>query len=133
MSCSENHPRQQTGEELKTAAHQNLEVHREVYIRLARRTFLKVLLEFGTASIDDVRDLVKVPDSINPKFFGAVPGLFARLNIIEAQSMVRTRRRAAHARHITLWRLTDIEKAQEWLRTHPAIEISENQKKEGGQ
>ncbi len=133
MTCSDNSPNQQTGEELKVKAHQNLEVHREAYLRLARRTLLEVLFEYGTASIDDVRDLVKVPTSINPKFFGAVPGVFARLSIITAHSIVKTRRRVAHARHVTLWRLTDIGKAQEWLRTHPPIEISEDKKREGGQ
>ena len=133
MSCSENSPNHQTGEERKLAAHVLLEVHREAYLRLARRTLLEVLFEYGTASIDDVRDLVKVPATINPKFFGAVPGHFARLNIISSQSMVKTRRKVAHARHVTLWRLTDIGKAKEWLRTHPALEFKEEKQREGGQ
>lgn len=133
MTCSENSPSQRSGEERKQVAHALFEVYRKAYLRIARRTLLELLFEYGTASIDDVRDLVKVPDSINPKFFGAVPGTFAKLNIITAQSMVKTRRRVAHARHITLWRLIDIDKAQEWLRTHPPLEFIDDKQKEGGQ
>lgn len=133
MSCSENHPSLQTGEERKQAAHALLEVHREAYLRLARRTLLELLMQNGTASMDDVRDLVQVPDSINPKFFGAVPGMLARLNIISAHSAVKTRRKVARARSITLWRLSDLGKAKEWLRTHPPIESKAEKQKEGGQ
>lgn len=61
-----------------------LEVHREAYFRLARRKLLKILIFQGTASIDDVRDLVELPVGMNPKLFGAVPSVLAIDHIIDA-------------------------------------------------
>ena len=47
---------------------------REDVMCRAQRALLEVLLERGTATIDDVRQRITLPPAISPKCFGAVPG-----------------------------------------------------------
>jgi hypothetical protein len=90
-------------------------------IRSAQRALLRLLLNQGTATADDVRAVVDLPPGINPKAFGAAPSLLAKRGIIAADGFTRSCRPEAHARPVTVWRLVDPLAAEQWLRTHPEL------------
>ncbi len=54
-----------TGEERKLAAHALLKARREWLIRAAQRALLNHLLKQDTATADNIRDVVAMPDDIN--------------------------------------------------------------------
>jgi len=109
------------GERRKSAAFALLAAHREAMIRRARRELLKVLLDRGEATIDDVRAVVPVPDGINPKALGPVPGGLAEAGIIVAHGYAKSTRPEAHARPVQVWRLADRAAAIHWLAMHPEL------------
>lgn len=96
-----------------------LEARREVYVNRGRRALLTALCYTGTASADDVRRAVPLPDGIDPKLFGAVPGELVRAGIIAPDGYVRTTRPEAHARPVQRWALRDRIAALAWLKAHP--------------
>ena len=71
------------GECRKLEALALLEARRRVYVRRGRRALLARLLAMGTATADDVRTAVELPQGVNPKLFGAVPGPLAETGIIK--------------------------------------------------
>lgn len=103
------------GERLKRAALNLLTELRADIIAEARRAMLRVLLDKGEATADDVRAVVTIPDEMNPKLFGAVPSELAAEGFIEAAGFVRSKRPKAHARPLTRWRLIDRPGAEAWL------------------
>lgn len=109
------------GERRKAAAHRLLADHREAVVRRAQRALLWVLLKTGSATADDVRELVELPPGIGPKCFGAVPLPLARAGIIRADGYAKTCRPEGHARPVTVWILADREAAERWLRNHPDL------------
>ena len=62
------------GERRKADALAILTERRETVVRRAQRALLTVLLNAGSATADDVRELVELPPGINAKCFGAAPG-----------------------------------------------------------
>jgi len=109
------------GGQRKDAALLLLEVTRGAYIRKARRALLEVLLRQGKATIDDVRRIVELPGTINPKLFGPVVLGLARAGIIRGEGYQHTGRPIAHARPVTIWRLVDAAKARHWLKAYPPL------------
>jgi hypothetical protein len=107
------------GDRAKLEAHALLEARRELYVLRGRRALLGALLLAGTATADDVRASVELPDGINPKLFGAVPGALARAGIIRAAGFVNSTRAAGHARPVKVWELADYPAAHRWLAEHP--------------
>lgn len=107
------------GERLKDAALGLLEAHREDHLRAARRALLVALLERGTATADDVRAAVELPPGVDPKCFGAVPGVLSRAGIIRQVGFCKTCRAVGHARPLAVWELVDAAKAERWLAAHP--------------
>ena len=105
----------------RDAAFTLLEARRAALVRGARRAFLGRLLERGEATIDDVRDVVPLPDGIDPKTFGPIAKALAKLGIIEAAGFAKSRRFEAHARPITVWRLKDRAAGLRWLEANPLI------------
>lgn len=110
-------PSNQDGEARKLSSHELLEARREKVIRDARRVLLTLLLEHGSATIDDVRDVIELPKGIDPKCFGVVPGQLARAGIIRRVCYMPSTRAVAHARPVSVWRLADAHKAQAWLKS----------------
>jgi len=96
-----------------------LESHRDLYVLRGRRALVERLLCVGEATADDVRAAVELPDGVNPKCFGAVPGPLAKAGIIERVGFAPTSRPMAHARNLTVWRLVDSAAAEAWLQDHP--------------
>ena len=115
------------GERRKADAFALLEAHREAVIRRAQRALLTVLLEHGTGTADDVRELVELPPGINAKCFGAAPGVLARAKIIRADGFAKTCRPVGHARPVTVWALADRPAAERWLRNHPDMPPEESE------
>lgn len=108
-----------SGEDRKLGTHALLEIRREVYVLRGRRARLRRLLDAGEATADDVRDAVELPDEINPVCLGVVPGVLARVGIIERVGFAESRRPDAHARPVSVWRLADRAAALAWLAAHP--------------
>lgn len=107
------------GDRRKRAALDLHESHREQLIYAARQALVRHALACGTVTADDVRDLVELPPGVTPKAFGAVPGPLAKSGIIERAGYTETCRPMAHARPVSVWRLRDRSKAEQWLVDHP--------------
>ncbi len=124
MNCNHNCDPCKSGaiesERRKLDAFAVLTANRETVIRRAQRALLTVLLETGSGTADDVRELVELPPGINAKCFGAAPGVLARANIIRPAGFTKTCRPVGHARPVTVWELADRTAAERWLRDHPA-------------
>jgi hypothetical protein len=92
---------------------------RDLHVLRGRRALLSALVAHGTATADDVRAAVDLPDGIDPVCLGAVPLPLARAGIIVRAGYVPTGRPTAHARPVAVWRLADRAAAVAWLREHP--------------
>ncbi len=110
------------GEARKRYAHSLFETHSEPLVIAARRALLLKVLESGFATIDDVRAVVPLPPSANPKAFGSVPGALARAGIIRDAGFVKSTRAIAHSRRNIRWELLDAAKAYVWLAANPTFE-----------
>jgi hypothetical protein len=81
---------------------------------------LTALADRPTVTADDVAVAVQIPEGIDPRLLGAVPGELARAGLIEADGYTKSRRRSRHASIQTIWRLADREAARRWLAANPA-------------
>jgi hypothetical protein len=104
----------------KSQALDHLRARRGIFVR-GQRALLNLLLDQDSDTIDDARDLVEVPDGINPKLFDAVPGPVVEAVRIAAAVHVRSRRRKARARPALRWLLVDVGAALDWLTDHPKL------------
>jgi hypothetical protein len=96
-----------------------LEERRAVFVNRGRRALLARLLSAGTATADDVRASVVLPEGIDPRCFGTVPGPLAKAGIIGLDGYTKTARPERHASVTGLWRLADPQAARLWLDEHP--------------
>ena len=106
------------GRRLKASNLAVLDARRARHLVAARRVLLTVLLDRGKGSADDWRDVVTLPDGIDPVCFGAVPKPFALAGIIRRAGFIKTSRPVAHARPVSVWELVDPEAARLWLAKH---------------
>lgn len=113
------------GERLRDAAHSLLSLHRERIVRDAQRALIEQVLSSGTATADDIRAAITLPDGIDPVCLGAVPGSLARRGISRRMGYVPTTRPCAHARPVSVWGLVDHPGAVAWLAAHPPIPVAE--------
>jgi hypothetical protein len=115
--------RQVEGERRKEAAHARLEARRDVYLRRARRAFLTRLLSVGTATADDVVEMIgPAIDGIDPRWRGAVPKPLALAGITrDTGQTAKSARPEAHARNVTVWELADRAAALAWLAHNPDL------------
>jgi hypothetical protein len=109
------------GERRRDAALALLAERRAAVVRAGQRALLLRLLAAGTATADDVREAVPLPQGIGPRCYGAAPTPLADDGIIRAAGYRRTARPAAHARPVTLWALADRAAALAWLDRHPHL------------
>jgi hypothetical protein len=109
------------GERRRDAALDLLRQYRAGLVRSAQRALLAQLLDAGTATADDVRKAVELPDGIDPKVFGAAPTPLVEAGLIRSAGYQRSCRRVAHARPLTVWALVDRAGTLAWLATHPEL------------
>lgn len=112
---------QDTAETRKGQALAGLADRNAPIIRAAQRALVSHLLDNGTATIDDVRDRVPLPEGTNPKVFGTIPAALVTAGVIAPAGFVKSRRPESHARPVTVWRLIDRDAALRWLAENPAI------------
>jgi hypothetical protein len=112
---------QAEGERRRDAALALLADRRAAVIRRGQRALLAALLERGTATADDVRDAVPLPEGIGPRCYGAVPLPLADAGLIRHAGYTATRRPEGRARPIAVWRLADRAAALTWLDAHPEL------------
>lgn len=107
------------GEGLRDAALLLLTATRPATIRRLQRAAVRLALEAGAVTADDVRDAVPIPPGINPKVTGAAVYGLALAGILTGAHYVRSRRKPAHARTLRVWLLTDAAAAVRWLNDNP--------------
>lgn len=108
-----------------------LRARRAVYVRRGQRALLRRLVDAGTATADDVAAVVELPDDIDARCLGAVPGSLARWGLIQALSVDRSRRASRHASLQLTWGLADRDAALQWLAAHPDLPDSSNDDQDG--
>jgi hypothetical protein len=109
------------GEQRKRFALALLADTRRALIRRASRALLDLLLQTGTATADQLRELVPLPEGVNPKVFGAVFAGLAEKNLIRQFGFEPSRRPEAHRRPVGVWQLTDRAAALAWLAANPEL------------
>jgi hypothetical protein len=87
---------------------------------------LTALADRPTATADDVAAAVEIPDGIDPRLLGAVPGELARAGLIKVDGFEKSRRRSRRASVQIVWRLADREAARRWLAANPAEPLPAN-------
>lgn len=92
---------------------------RALHVLRGRRALLSAMLAHGTATADDVRAAVDLPARVNPVCLGAVAPPSAKAGIITLAGFAQTSRPTAHARPVSVWRLSDRAAAERWLAENP--------------
>ena len=93
-----------------------LRARRSVLIREMQTAALRIALESGEVTADDVRPLVMIPADIKPAFVGVVFKDLAHAGILRHSGIYRRScRPVAHARPNPIWRLADAAGASAWL------------------
>jgi hypothetical protein len=98
----------------------NRKLARRRLVLTARRALLEALERKPTATADDVAAAVQIPEGIDRRLLGSVPGELARAGLIEADGYSRSARRSRRASVQTRWRLVNPEAAAAWLAANPA-------------
>lgn len=107
------------GEALRDQALYRLSTTRPATIRRLQRAAVRLALETGTVTADDLREAVPIPAGINPKVNGAAVHGLAVLGILTGGEYVKSRRAVAHRRPIQVWRLANAATAARWLAANP--------------
>lgn len=116
-----------SGEALRDAALTLLRARRASIIRDLTRAAIRIALDQGTVTADDVRAVVPIPAGIRPAVVGAAMRDAADAGAIEHTGTYRrSTRPVAHARPLPIWRLADPAAAVAWLATNPPIVGGDN-------
>jgi len=95
------------GEARRDSALNLLRVRRAGLIRECTAAALRIALETGELCADDVRAVVTIPPGISPKLVGCVFRDLADARILRRDGHRNSKRPAAHARLLSVWRLAD--------------------------
>ena len=109
------------GEARRDAALNLLRVHRYALVRDLTRAAVRIVLDAGTVTADDVRAVVPIPAGIRPVVVGCVFRDLADAGILRRAGFRNSTRPVAHARPLSVWRLADAAGAVAWLAAHPSI------------
>jgi hypothetical protein len=110
-----------TAEEEKAAAFARM-VEGETaaaFVRRCRHALLSLVQRQETATIEDVRAVVPIPEGMNPKLYGTVPGGLASAGAIRQAGYVKGVRRESHARPIAAWKAGNLESLYLWIAANP--------------
>ena len=114
-------PRGDTGEARRDAALTVLAARRPALIRDIQRAAVRLALDAGTLTADDLRARVPIPAGIRPAVVGSAVRMLAVAGILAHTGYQRSVRPVAHARPLTVWRLADAARAAAWLAAHPPL------------
>jgi len=133
MGTPHDHEGRKEGESRKRAAHALLEAHRTYWVRRGRRALVAILMERGTATADDVAErLGELPDDLDPRLLGVVPGPLALAGLIRPIGYPTSTRASRHASRVTLWELVgEHSVARAWLDAHPELPEPPPQNEDG--
>lgn len=95
------------GERRKDAALAKLEARNPPRTRAAQVVMVRVLLERGECTINDVRRALGLSDGDNTRWLGSVSGGLAKAKVIERAGFVATYRAVANGHTVSVWRLRD--------------------------
>lgn len=95
------------GQAQRDAALTLLRARRAGLVRACTAAALRVALDRGEVSADDVRAAVPIPADISPKLVGVVFRDLADAGILRRSGFRNSTRPAAHARPLSVWSLTD--------------------------
>jgi hypothetical protein len=95
------------GEGQRDAALNLLRQHRAELIHECTIAALHVTIQTGEICADDVRAIVTIPPDVSPKLMGVVFRDLADAGILRRAGFRNSKRPAAHARPISIWRLAD--------------------------
>lgn len=121
-TCSVCYPRdcgQAEGERRKDAAIGLLAIHREAWVRKIQRDFVRVLLQKGEATSDEVSD--NTPLAVRKSCLGAAVNHLSRASVIKFVRFTISARPDRHACPTRVWRIADRGKALRWLSAHPDL------------
>jgi len=99
------------GEARRDAALGLLRVRHESLIRKLTASALRIALTAGEVCSDDLREAVPIPIGISPKCVGPVFADLATTGILQHVEYRKSRRPAAHARPISVWRISNLDTA----------------------
>ena len=106
------------GERRKLDALSTLRARHPERVHVAQVAMVRLLLERGRCTIDDVRAVLGLADGLPARWLGAVPGELRRAGIIRRAGFTETTRPVAHARPVSVWEPADAEAARAWLGVH---------------
>lgn len=109
------------GAERRDAALDLLRERRAVLVRRGARLLAGRLLEFGTATLDDIAAELETPPDLDRRLVGAVPATLAKAGVAALAGYVRSTRPERHASVLAVWRLADRAAAVAWLADHPDL------------
>jgi len=109
------------GERRRDAALDALRERRAVLVRRGARLLAGRLLEFGTATLDDIAAELETPPDLDRRLVGAVPATLAKAGVAVLTGYVRSCRPERHASVLGVWRLTDRDAALAWLDDNPEL------------
>lgn len=112
------------GEAQRDRALNLLRVRRSALIRECSRAALRVVLDQGEVTADDIRPFVEIPKDIKPVFVGTVFRDLADAQLIRFIGVRNSKRPEAHARSLKVWQLADRAAAEAWLIANPPIPIT---------
>ena len=109
------------GERRRDAALDLLRQRRAALVRRGARLLAGRLLEFGTATMDDIAAELETPPDLDRRLVGAIPSTLAKAGVAVLTGYVRSTRPERHASVLAVWQLTDADAALAWLDAHPEL------------
>lgn len=110
-----------SGEARRDAALTLLRAYRSDLIHHCQAVALRVALEQGEVTADDVRGRIVIPEGIGPKFMGAVFRELGQARILRKIGVRNSTRPETHCRPVGIWRIADCDAALAWLAANPPL------------
>lgn len=114
-------PHPPSGGQLRDAALAALAARRPALVRDIQRAAVRLALDRGELTADDLRAAVTIPPGIRPVVVGAAVRMLAVAGILVHAGYRKSLRPVAHRRPLAVWRLADAARAAAWLADHPPL------------
>lgn len=118
------------GEQRRDVALDLLRERRAALVRRGCRLLAARLLEFGTATMDNIAAGLETPPDLDRRLLGAIPSTLAKAGVAVLAGYVRSTRPERHASVIAVWQLVDRDAAEQWLQKHPELQPPPEEKRQ---